>query len=128
MELKVFFRDDGSSPFMDWFNDLDPAAAGRVTTAQIRLAAGNLSNVKWFSGIGEFRINWGPGYRIYLAQDGDELVILYVGGTKKSQQVDIDQALVFHQEYELQKQSARESQQEFKSGSTQPKRFKKRKK
>jgi hypothetical protein len=57
MELKVFFRDDGSSPFMDWFDGLDPAASGRVTTAQFRLAAGNTSNVKWFGGIGEFRIN-----------------------------------------------------------------------
>jgi putative addiction module killer protein len=107
MELKVFVRDDDSSPFQDWFDDLDAAASGRVTTAQLRLASGNTSNIKWFSGIGEFRINWGPGYRIYLAQDGDDLIILYVGGTKKSQQSDIAQALLLHQEYERQKQAAR---------------------
>jgi putative addiction module killer protein len=41
--------------------------------------------VKWFDGIGEYRIDWGPGYRIYLAQDGADLIILYGGGTKKRQ-------------------------------------------
>jgi putative addiction module killer protein len=112
MDVKVFSRDDGSCPFMEWFDDLDPAASARVTTAQLRLAAGNTSNVKWFSGIGEFRINWGPGYRIYLAQDGDNLIVLYAGGTKKSQQADIAQALLLHQEYQRQKQAAQEDESE----------------
>lgn len=51
---------------------------------------GNTSNVKWFRGIGECRIDWGPGYRIYLAKDGETLVILFGGGTKKGQQADIE--------------------------------------
>jgi putative addiction module killer protein len=45
---------------------------------------GNTSSVKWFSGIGEYRIDWGPGYRIYLAKAGDDLIILLGGGTKKA--------------------------------------------
>ena len=40
---------------------------------------GNTSSVKWFGGIGEYVIDWGPGYRLYLARDGDELIILDAG-------------------------------------------------
>lgn len=59
-----------------------------------------LSNVKWIGGgLGEYRIDWGPGYRLYLAQDGDELIILFVGGTKKRQQADIKQAGALLDEY-----------------------------
>ena len=56
-------------------------------------ANGNLSNVQWFRGIGEFRIDWGAGYRIYLAKDGLRIILLLGGGTKKRQQKDIDQAV-----------------------------------
>ena len=59
----------------------------------VRMELGNLSNVKWIGGgLGEYRIDWGPGYRLYLTQDGDELIILFMGGTKKRQQSDIRQA------------------------------------
>ena len=40
----------------------------------------------WFDGIGEYVINWGPGYRVYLAKDGDTLIILFGGGTTRGQQ------------------------------------------
>ena len=78
-------------------------AAAKVTTALLRLELGNLSNVKWFDGIGEYRIDWGPGYRIYLAKDGDALVILLGGGTKKGQQAVINRAKTPLQEYKLRK-------------------------
>jgi putative component of toxin-antitoxin plasmid stabilization module len=61
---------------------------------------GNTSNIKWFDGIGEYRIDWGAGYRIYLAQEGKQLIVLYGGGTKKSQQRDIERAKALHQEYQ----------------------------
>jgi putative component of toxin-antitoxin plasmid stabilization module len=41
-----------------------------VTVAKSPLELGNTSNVKWFDGIGEYKIDWSSGYRIYLAQDG----------------------------------------------------------
>lgn len=44
---------------------------------------GNLSNVRWFRGIGEYKINWGPGIRIYLAKDGLKIILLISGGIKK---------------------------------------------
>jgi putative addiction module killer protein len=60
---------------------------------------GNTSNVKWFAGIGEYVIDWGPGYRIYLAKDGDSLIVLFGGGTKRRQQAGIDRAKALHAEY-----------------------------
>lgn len=110
MKIQVYFRADGSNPFQDCVRGLDPAILLRVSTAQARLSLGNTSNIKWFSGIGEFRINWGPGYRIYLAQDGADLIILFAGGTKKSQQADIAEALVLHQEYQDRKQEAQQAE------------------
>ena len=62
---------------------------------------GNTSNVKWFAGIGEYVIDWGPGYRIYLAKDGELLIVLFGGGTKRRQQSDIERAKALHAEYKV---------------------------
>ncbi|MCI5148161.1 MAG: type II toxin-antitoxin system RelE/ParE family toxin [Candidatus Electrothrix sp. MAN1_4] len=99
MKIEEYIREDGSNPFKKWFDKLDRQAAAKVTVALARLELGNTSGVKWISGIGEYRINWGPGYRIYLAQRGDELVILFGGGTKKTQQADIKKANELFKEY-----------------------------
>jgi putative addiction module killer protein len=64
---------------------------------------GNTSSIKWFSGIGEYRIDWGPGYRIYLAKDADSLILLLGGGTKRTQQADIESAKAMWAEYKLRK-------------------------
>lgn len=72
-----------------------------------RLSLGNTSNVKWFSGIGEIKIDWGPGYRVYLAKDGETLVLLFCGGTKKRQQAGIATALMLHDEYKARKKAHR---------------------
>ncbi|MBY0268242.1 MAG: type II toxin-antitoxin system RelE/ParE family toxin [Burkholderiales bacterium] len=77
----------GKSPFARWFEDLNAEAAAKVTTALYRLAQGNFSNVKGVSsGVFEYRIDFGPGYRIYFGKDGDTVVILLGGSTKKRQQ------------------------------------------
>ena len=76
-----------------------------MAVAKVRL--GNTSRVKWFEGIGEYVIDWGPGYRLYLARDGDELLILYCGGTKRHQQADIARAKALHAEYKARKAAAR---------------------
>ena len=64
------------------------------------------SSVKWFDGIGEYVIDWGPGYRICLASDGDRLIVLFGGGTKRGQQRDIDRAKALHVEYKARKKAA----------------------
>lgn len=110
IKVQEYIQEDGSSPYQEWFNSLDAKAAAKVTVAKSRLQLGNTSNVKWFDGIGEYRIDWGPGYRIYLAQDGKQLIILFGGGTKKNQQSDINRAKELYQEYKRRKKEVRKTQ------------------
>jgi putative component of toxin-antitoxin plasmid stabilization module len=58
--VQEYVQADGSIPYKAWFDRLDPHAAVRVATAVARLSLGNTSNVKWFGGLGELRIDWGP--------------------------------------------------------------------
>jgi putative addiction module killer protein len=71
IRVEEYIRPDGTNPYKTWFDGLDAQAAAKVVTAKLRMELGNTSNVKWFAGIGECVIDWGPGYRIYLARDGD---------------------------------------------------------
>jgi len=103
MQVYEYIREDGASPYQKWFSSLNAQAAAKVSVAKARLELGNTSNLKWFSGIGEYKINWGPGYRIYLAQDGKNLIILFGGGTKKSQRTDIGTAKKLFAEYKSRK-------------------------
>jgi putative component of toxin-antitoxin plasmid stabilization module len=65
---------------------------------------GNLSGVKGVGrGVLEYRIDFGPGYRIYFGRDGHVLVILLGGGTKKRQQQDIDRAAMRWVDYKHRK-------------------------
>jgi len=103
-EIREYLLEDESSPFADWFNELNTQAALKVNTYLTRVGNGNLSSVKSVgSGVHECVIDWGPGYRVYLGKDGDKLIILLGGGTKKRQQHDIDQAKKLWQEYKKRK-------------------------
>lgn len=93
MDIRDYVAADGSSPFNAWFSQLDAQAAAKIVVAIIRLEAGNFSNIKGVgSGVLEYRLNYGPGYRIYFAKDGETIVILLAGGTKKRQHKDIESA------------------------------------
>ena len=103
--IREYVDDRGRSPFGHWFDDLDAGAAARVRTALARMEAGNLSNVRGVgSGVLEYRINVGPGYRVYFGRDGDTLIVLLGGGTKARQQRDIEDARELWQEYRRRKQ------------------------
>lgn len=106
MKVQEYIREDGSNPYQKWFDSLDATAAAKVTVAKSRLELGNTSNVKWIDGIGEYKIDWEPGYRIYLAQDGKQLIVLFGGGTKKNQPSDIARAQELYQEYKRRKKQA----------------------
>jgi putative addiction module killer protein len=76
----------GRSPFGRWMEQLAAPAVLKVRTALARLEAGNKSALKSVgAGVHEIRIDFGPGYRVYLGIDGSELVIL-LGGSAKARQ------------------------------------------
>ncbi|MBB5041143.1 type II toxin-antitoxin system RelE/ParE family toxin [Shinella fusca] len=80
--------------FSRWFKSLrDVKAQVRIQTRINRLTIGLLGDVKFFGGIGELRIDYGPGYRIYFVQRGNELIILLSGGDKATQERDIKRAI-----------------------------------
>jgi putative addiction module killer protein len=98
----------GKNRYRAWFNDLDVAAAVKITTAVERIAQGNRSSLKPLGeGVSEYKLDWGPGYRIYLGQDGETLVILLGGGTKHGQNADIENAQGAWREYKQRKAAAR---------------------
>jgi putative addiction module killer protein len=90
MQILEYLDAAGDSPYRDWFESLNAQAATKVTVALTRIELGNLSHAKSVgAGVQEFRIDFGPGYRVYFGKDGDRLVILLAGGTKHRQQKDI---------------------------------------
>jgi putative addiction module killer protein len=105
IRVEEYVREDGSNPYKGWFDSLDSQSAAKVTMAKLRLDLGNTSSVKWFAGMGECVIDWGPGYRIYRAKDGETLIVLLGGGTKRGQQWDIDQAKALLAEYKARKRA-----------------------
>lgn len=108
MDIQEYLDSEGRSPFRVWFNRLNADAARRVTTAVYRLGLGNFSNVKGVgSGVFEYRIDFGPGYRVYFGKDGETVVILLAGGTKHIQQKDIEQALGRWRDYKQRKRASR---------------------
>ncbi len=73
-----------------------------------RIEQGNVTSLKSLGeGVYESRLDWGPGYRIYLGQEGKTLIILLGGGTKKMQQKDIERAKLLWQEYKRRKKQKR---------------------
>lgn len=107
-EIRYYVAANGDEPFADWFADLEAVARAKVTRAIARMEQGNLSNVKSVGGgVLEYRIDFGPGYRVYFGRDGDTLVILLTGGTKKRQQRDINAAHDYWQDYKQSKRGRR---------------------
>jgi len=104
IEVREFLDGKGNSPFAKWFSRLNATAAAKVVTAIYRIENGNFSNVKGVgAGVYEYRIVFGPGYRLYFGKDGELLVILLGGGTKKRQDADIKAAKVHWLDYKRRK-------------------------
>jgi putative addiction module killer protein len=104
MEILAYETEDGKSPFWVWFDGLPTQAATKVTVALARMAQGNFADTKGVGkGVLERRLDFGPGYRVYFAKDGDQVVILLAGGTKKRQEDDIEAAQARWEDYKKRK-------------------------
>tara|TARA_R110002020_G_scaffold87764_3_gene216053 strand:+ start:1384 stop:1671 length:288 start_codon:yes stop_codon:yes gene_type:complete len=85
--------------FREWHQSLrDRRAASKIAQRIARVEAGLLGDVKFFGGIGELRVDYGPGYRVYFTRRGAVLIILLCGGDKSSQERDIERATAMAQE------------------------------
>lgn len=91
----------GVAPFADWLDHLpDMQARARIRARIDRLEAGNPGRYEDLSGgLRELKIDWGPGYRVYWAQVGRTLVLLLIGGDKRTQTADIKSAREYLAEF-----------------------------
>ena len=102
--IRQYSTDDGSIPFEDWFQSLDAGIAARIRTAVARMELGNLGDHKSVGGgVWEHRLHFGKGHRIYFGRDGDELIVLLMGGSKSRQQSDIAKAKEYWLDYKRRK-------------------------
>lgn len=96
----------GKEPFVDWLLDLDTDTRAIVVTRLKRVSMGNYGDCKLLQsagGVWELRIDYGSGYRVYFGKEGNAIVILLVGGDKKSQSRDIIKAQRYWLDYKGQK-------------------------
>ena len=87
--------------FASWLRKLrDEQARARIQIRIRRVSLGNFGDIKSVGeGVSELRIDYGPGYRVYLQQRGNQLVLLLAGGSKKTQQTDIAKAKALAKEW-----------------------------
>lgn len=100
-KLVTYTTPSGKTPLEDWLKSLrDKKSKARVLNRIDRLRLGNFGDCKSVgTGVFELRIHIGPGFRVYFALNGEELVILLCGGDKKSQRKDILNAIEYLKEY-----------------------------
>jgi len=90
-----------TSEFDKWLKKLnDRKAKAKILLRLQRVETGNLGDVSSVGeGIEEFRIHYGPGYRIYFRRQGEKIILLLVGGDKSSQESDIKRAKALWNQY-----------------------------
>ena len=100
-EVRLYADAKGRCPFEVWLNGLRDLTARAIIRERIaRLMLGNFGDAKAIGeGVFEMRVAFGPGYRIYCAEDGKRFVVLLCGGSKRSQAADIGRAKICWNEY-----------------------------
>jgi putative addiction module killer protein len=99
-QIRIYETEEGQAPFSDWMDRQKMPLYGKVMARLERVELGNLGDHRGVGdGVFELRIDFGPGYRIYFGLDGSELVVLLIGGTKKTQQRDIETAKQYWRNY-----------------------------
>jgi putative addiction module killer protein len=101
LEIRQYQTGDGRIAVADWLDNLrDRAARLRVLARMDRLTEGLRGDWKSLGGgIYELRVDYGPGYRVYYAQDGTLMILLLCGGTKRTQANDIEKARAYWKDY-----------------------------
>lgn len=97
IEVKAYQDTAGCRPYADWLDSLtDNKTKARIVARVNRMAAGNFGDCKPLrDGVQELKIDFGPGYRVYLSKQGPVLVLLLCGGDKSDQSRDIERAIAY---------------------------------
>ena len=95
--VRRYRTEDGREVVTEWLDQLrDVRAKARIVARVARFKAGNLGDCKPLrDGVSEFRVDYGPGYRVYFGIVGFQVILLLCGGDKRSQAADIDKAVTF---------------------------------
>ena len=95
--VEYFVASNGKVPVKEWLSSIKDPLTQAILYKRIRQAAdGNFGDSKTVgSGVFEMRINYGSGYRIYYGIHKDEVILLLVGGSKRTQSSDIEKAKIF---------------------------------
>ena len=110
IEVVHYVGDDGADYFDRWLRGQSADTRARIQTRIDRIELGNLGDHRSVGkGVLELRIHFGPGFRVYFGRDGDALVILLGGGTKRRQRHDIEAAQFRWDSYKQEKRHARET-------------------
>jgi putative addiction module killer protein len=101
-QIWIYRRPDGREPFRRWLDSLRDQVTRQKIQARIgRVRLGNLGYTRSVgNGVHELKIDYGPGYRVYFGQVGNELVILLCGGDKSSQHEDVETAKAYWADYQ----------------------------
>ena len=102
IELLEYVTEEGDNLFHSWLNSLkDRVARARIRVRLNRVRLGNFGDCKPVGkGVGELRVDYGPGYRVYYGKAETSIVILLCGGSKKSQTKDIQLAQVYWADFQ----------------------------
>ena len=101
-QIDVYETEKVKLPYSEWENSLSAKDRAIVTTRLVRIRQGNLGDckpIKGTHGVYEFRIDFGPGYRIYYGMKGKKIILLLCGGDKGTQNKDIQKAKTFWEDY-----------------------------
>ena len=101
MELRIYTDSQNRQPLAQWLGELkDIRARAQIRARLARIGAGNLGDCKPLrDGVQELRIDYGPGYRVYLSRQGPVLVLLLCGSDKGDQDRTIRQAIEYLEDW-----------------------------
>jgi putative addiction module killer protein len=102
VEIRHYRTPSGKDPYQQWLDKLKDMKGRVVIQRRVdRLIAGNFGDHKFCeNGVWELRIDFGPGYRVYYAQDEKTILLLLCGGSKRTQAADVKEAVRYWHDYQ----------------------------
>lgn len=99
--VELYKDKKGREPYRDWLSSLkDSATKARIDQRVRRIELGNPGvHAPVGEGVWELKLDFGPGYRVYYGEQGNNIIILLCGGNKDSQERDIIKAKKYWKDY-----------------------------